>query len=80
MGPNVDGYAEGRKKLIAISIVVSRSRMAAAELLRTKKVDEIGDSTHGAIGRPLTPAFFAISALLSKLRALFYNVANLRSR
>jgi hypothetical protein len=31
------------------------------------------------IGRPLTPAF-AISALLSKLRALFYNVANLRSR
>jgi hypothetical protein len=36
-------------------------------------------SANGAIGRPLLPAF-AISALLSKLRALSYNVANLDSR
>ena len=36
-------------------------------------------STNGAIGRPFLPAF-AISALLSKPRALFYNVTNFRSR
>jgi hypothetical protein len=43
------------------------------------RLDNSSLSINGAIGRPLTPAF-AISALLSKLRALFYNVANLRSR